>query len=276
MKLSIITINFNNLNGFKKTFDSVVNQTFTDYEWIVIDGGSTDGSREFIEAHKESFSYWVSEPDRGIYNAMNKGILQANGEYVNFMNSGDYYADNSTLSEIFGKSHTADILYGFLIEEFSHDVICKRTAKKTIKWHDLYDSTLPHQGSFIRRSLFDTIGLYDENLKVASDAQWFSQAIILHHISYKYIPQLVAIDQPGGISHTMDLSEESIKRRKGVFPDFITDMDVYSIRWVELLRTSKFAYFIFRIAVFIARQKQKFRIKRTTRQLLKSAGNLKD
>ena len=276
MKLSIITINFNNLKGLKKTFDSVVNQTFTDYEWIVIDGGSTDGSREFIDAHKESFSYWVSEPDRGIYNAMNKGILQANGEYLSFMNSGDYYADNSTLSEIFGKSHTADILYGFLIEEFSHDVICKRTAKKTIKWHDLYFSTLPHQGSFIRRSLFDTIGLYDENLKAVSDAKWFSQAIFLHHISYKYIPQLVAISQPGGLSSTMDISEESIKRRKGVFPDFITVMDVYSILWVELLRTSKFAYFIFRIAVFIARQKQKFRIKRTTRQLLKSAGNLKD
>lgn len=77
MKLSIITINFNNLEGLKKTFKSVVNQTFDDYEWIIIDGSSTDGSKEFIEANQEKFSYWISEPDRSVYHAMNKGIRQA-------------------------------------------------------------------------------------------------------------------------------------------------------------------------------------------------------
>lgn len=117
MKLSIITINLNNLEGLKKTFESVFNQTFTDYEWIVIDGGSTDGSREFIEAHQDSFSYWSSEPDRGIYNAMNKGILQANGEYLSFLNSGDYYADSETLANVFCTNHEADILFGYMIRE---------------------------------------------------------------------------------------------------------------------------------------------------------------
>ena len=92
MKLSIITVNLNNLEGLKKTYESVVSQTFTDYEWLVIDGGSTDGSREFIEQHQDKFAYWCSEPDKGIYNAMNKGIVRAKGEYLNFMNSGDYFA----------------------------------------------------------------------------------------------------------------------------------------------------------------------------------------
>lgn len=117
MKLSIITVNLNNLEGLKKTYESVVSQTFTDYEWLVIDGGSTDGSREFIEQHQDKFVYWCSEPDKGIYNAMNKGIMRAKGEYLNFMNSGDCFACEETLLGVFGKLRTADILYGYVTEE---------------------------------------------------------------------------------------------------------------------------------------------------------------
>lgn len=104
MTLSIITVNLNNLEGLKRTYDSVVSQTFTDYEWLVIDGGSTDGSREFIEQHQDKFAYWCSEPDKGIFNAMNKGIVRAKGEYLNFMNSGDCFACEETVAEVFGKT----------------------------------------------------------------------------------------------------------------------------------------------------------------------------
>jgi len=83
-KLSIITINYNNCAGLKRTIDSVVSQSFKDYEWIVIDGGSKDGSKDLIEQYSDSFTYWVSEPDNGIYNAMNKGIEKANGEWMLF------------------------------------------------------------------------------------------------------------------------------------------------------------------------------------------------
>ena len=112
MKLSIITINYNNLEGLKKTYESVVCQTWTDYEWIIIDGGSTDGSREFIEEHQDKFAYWCSEPDKGVYNAMNKGIAKAQGEYLNFMNSGDRFYDHQTLNEVFSSGFQEDILYG--------------------------------------------------------------------------------------------------------------------------------------------------------------------
>ena len=94
MILSIITIN---LEGLKRTYESIVHQTFTDYEWIVIDGGSTDGSHEFIEEHEEKCSYWCSEPDKGIFNAMNKGVLHANGQYCLFLNSGDHFYGNKIL-----------------------------------------------------------------------------------------------------------------------------------------------------------------------------------
>ena len=98
MKLSIITVNYNNKAGLQKTIDSVVCQTWRDFEWIVIDGGSTDGSKELIEQYQQHFAYWCSEPDKGVYNAMNKGISKAKGEYLNFMNSGDCFYNEYSLS----------------------------------------------------------------------------------------------------------------------------------------------------------------------------------
>lgn len=276
MKLSIITINYNNLDGLKRTYNCVVTQSFTDYEWIVIDGGSTDGSREFIEAHQDSFSHWVSEPDRGVYHAMNKGILQAHGEYLSFMNSGDYYADSETLAEVFKNCNYADILFGYVIGEQTKDIYFPEVMTNNIHWSKIINSTIPHQGSFIRRSLFEDIGLYDESYKISADRKFFSSALINYSASYEFIPKPIAIFNQHGISASNDIEEEISRQRKVILPNFINELDVYSIQWVDLLRTSKFAYFIFRIAVFIARQKQKFRIKRTTRQLLESAGNLKE
>ena len=114
MKLSIITVNYNNRDGLQKTIDSVICQTFKDYEWIIIDGGSTDGSRELIEQYQDHFAYWCSEPDKGVYNAMNKGIAKAKGEYVNFMNSGDCFADANVLERLFADGYDEDIIAGLV------------------------------------------------------------------------------------------------------------------------------------------------------------------
>src|SRR5690348_17657794 len=107
-KLSIITINLNNVKGLQKTMESVFAQTFTDYEYIIIDGGSTDGSVSEIKKHQNKLVYWISENDKGIYNAMNKGIVKANGEYILFMNSGDYLYTDNTIKEVFQKSNNED------------------------------------------------------------------------------------------------------------------------------------------------------------------------
>ena len=112
MKLSIITVNFNNVEGLRKTAESIVSQTFQDFEWIVIDGGSTDGSKELIEQYSDRIAYWCSEKDSGIYNAMNKGVRYAKGEYINFMNSGDCFADSSVLSDVSERLLDNVILYG--------------------------------------------------------------------------------------------------------------------------------------------------------------------
>ena len=125
MKLSIITINYNNLEGLKRTYESVVSQTCQDFEWIIIDGGSTDGSKEFIEEHRDKFAYWCSEPDKGIYNAMNKGISKAKGEYLNFMNSGDEYADERVIEEFIDTKWEEDVILGdaFFVGEFETEKI---------------------------------------------------------------------------------------------------------------------------------------------------------
>ncbi|MFT4805390.1 MAG: glycosyltransferase involved in cell wall biosynthesis, partial [Psychroserpens sp.] len=100
MKLSIITINFNNAVGLKKTIESVVNQTSNDFEYIVIDGGSNDGSVDVIKEYEAKVSYWVSEVDKGIYHAMNKGILLAKGDYLEFLNSGDILVNETVIQKI--------------------------------------------------------------------------------------------------------------------------------------------------------------------------------
>jgi len=110
-KLSIITVNLNNAEGLRKTIESVVTQTFTDFEYIIIDGGSTDGSVEIIKLYADKITYWVSEPDKGIYNGMNKGIMVAKGEYCQFLNSGDWLVNENVLKEVFAD---VDIVYGDL------------------------------------------------------------------------------------------------------------------------------------------------------------------
>ena len=96
-KFSIITVNYNNLEGLKKTVESVKNQTYQKFEYIVIDGGSYDGSLEFIKDNESLLDYWVSEPDSGVYQAMNKGIEKATGEYLLFLNSGDHFCNTKVL-----------------------------------------------------------------------------------------------------------------------------------------------------------------------------------
>ncbi|MCC6690867.1 MAG: glycosyltransferase, partial [Bacteroidia bacterium] len=114
-KLSVISINLNNRLGLEKTIKSVIDQSFQDFEYIVIDGASTDGSIDVIKANADKFSYWVSEKDKGIYHAQNKGIAHANGEYLLFLNSGDYLYSSNVLQTFFSKNYSEDILYGDLM-----------------------------------------------------------------------------------------------------------------------------------------------------------------
>lgn len=208
MRYSIITINYNNREGLQKTIESVVNQSYKDFEYIVIDGGSTDGSREVIEDFTDYISYWESEPDKGIYNAMNKGIKAAHGDYLNFMNSGDCFYDNNVLSTILPHLG-ADIVTGKSInEDYSARPFHVSEHPTMVQF---YNNTVDHQASFISRNLFRG-SLYDENYQIVSDWKFYVEKIIFQNCSFSLMPVLVAICQNGGISEVRkDLDAEERK-----------------------------------------------------------------
>lgn len=117
MKLSIITVNFNDAGGLERTIKSVISQTFCDYEFIIIDGGSTDGSVEIIKVYSDRIDYWVSEMDRGIYHAMNKGVDQAHGDYCLFLNSGDSFYNDEVLEKLSKFESNDDIIVGKVVSK---------------------------------------------------------------------------------------------------------------------------------------------------------------
>ena len=199
MKLSIITINYNNRAGLQKTIDSVICQTWRDFEWIVIDGGSTDGSKELIEKYHEHFSYWCSKPDKGIYNAMNKGVKHASGQYVNFLNSGDIYYSPNVLEDIFSHNLWGRIIVGHTVYMTDNaKFVYSRVYRENLVLH-LYTKTISHQSSFIQRSLLFDFP-YDEKLIIVSDWKFWIQTIVLRDITCQMIDTIVVVQEPYGLS----------------------------------------------------------------------------
>jgi len=205
MKYSIITINYNNRYGLRKTIESVVNQTYKDFEFIIIDGGSTDGSVDVIKEYSDKIDYWVSEPDKGIYNAMNKGVLQAHGEYLNFMNSGDCFYNKEVLCD--ASNYNGDILSGNI---FRNDIEKIVYYNSDVSFKTLC-SEFNHQGLFFHKSIFKK-RLYDETFKIVSDWKLVLEATLIDNFSYKHIDIVVARYEAGGLSSNADM----IKREKDI------------------------------------------------------------
>ncbi|GHU81677.1 glycosyl transferase [Bacteroidia bacterium] len=232
MKLSIITINYNNREGLKKTIESVVSQTFRDYEYIIIDGGSTDGSVEIIKQHADQITYWISEPDKGIYDAMNKGIRQSKGEYCQFLNSGDRLYSNTVLSAVFQEDYAEDLVTGNVIEQYKHKTVLRKGRAyiceqkgKSLTLFDMVSGTITHPTTFIRKKLFDQYGLYNENYKIVSDWVFFLETIGLNGVKVKYIDINIAYFDMYGISIIdSDLREnERMEVLKNLLPPTIFD-----------------------------------------------------
>jgi len=220
MKLSIITVNLNNCRGLKRTINSVVPQTFKDYEWIIIDGGSTDGSRELIEEYSSHFAYWVSEPDKGIYNAMNKGIARSKGDYLQFLNSGDWLLSPMTLEEVFSKQFSEDIIYGDIKLYECSRLIKTEIFPEVMNMDLLFDYSLGHNSCFIKKRLFMD-HLYDESLRIVSDWKFFLQEY-LEGTSFRHIDVLVGCFDNSGISGT--LSEQHHRERQQVISEFAVEL----------------------------------------------------
>ena len=229
MKFSIITVNFNNREGLRKTIESVINQSYKDFEYIVIDGGSTDGSRDVIQQYANRINYWVSEPDKGIYNAMNKGIAKATGDYLNFMNSGDCFYDNEVLKNVESYGYDADIITGRDYHYSEEKQIGHASIQPPrLSMITFFNATLDHQSSFIKRNLFDN-SPYCEDYHLVSDWIFFTEKIVSEKKSVQFIPDIICRREEGGISEQQSkLNRKEICQwlhhylPQGVYDDYST------------------------------------------------------
>jgi len=225
--LSIITINKNNASGLEKTIQSVLCQTSNDFEYIIIDGASTDRSVELIKNHVDRINYWVSETDTGIYNAMNKGIKKAQGEYCLFLNSGDIFISPETLENVFKEinGNPADIFYSNKVKSNKSIAIFPKNLNNF-----LLHGKINHQNTFIKSSLFHEHGFYNENLKLVSDWEFFLKELYIYKSTFCHINTNISLYDNHGISvQNQELHNyENTIAIKNVFQDLSSTIIEYS------------------------------------------------
>lgn len=224
---SIITVTRNNRAGLLRTAESVRNQTFVDYEWIVIDGSSSDGTQNFLS---ENNIPHISEPDRGIYDAMNKGMDRTHGEYVIFMNAGDRFAAPDVLADMAARIgiHRPDMIYGDAREGDE-----TRSFLKRAKPHHTIDDGLftHHQAIFYRRAALNGLR-YDLSYRIAADYD-LTRKILIHGAPVFYVPLAVCLFEPGGVSQTRAAEgrrEQFVIRSRGGVNVFKNAM-IYARQW---------------------------------------------
>jgi len=253
MKLSIITINYNNANGLKKTMESVLAQTSQEFEYIVVDGGSTDGSKEVIMHFANHLTIspshhlrWLSEPDTGIYNAMNKGIRMAKGEYVQFLNSGDYLVANDVTARMLNflnirnqelktnNEKEISIVYGNMLKVLKDGSVFYNKEIPNVSMLTFFRGTINHSSAYIQKKLFDQYGLYDESLKIVADWKFYLITVGLHNEKLEYADIDMTYFDTSGISNTnsvQDRDERRIVLEALLPPLVLKDYDAY---WFDI------------------------------------------
>ena len=204
MKVSLITIAYNSAATIEDTIKSIVAQEYSNIEYIIIDGGSTDNTLSIIEKYKESISTIISEPDKGIYDAMNKGVQNATGDLVGILNSDDIYTDNKVVSNIVEAIGNKDSIYADLVY-----VNRDNTDKVTRYWKSgKYRKGIfkkgwmpPHPTFFIKKSCYDQYGIYNLQLKSAADYELMLRMLHKHNISVAYLPEVITKMRIGGQSN---------------------------------------------------------------------------
>lgn len=228
MTLSIITINYNNAPGLQDTVESVIRQTFTDFEYLIIDGGSSDESIDVIKKYESKIDYWISEKDRGVYHAMNKGIVKAKGDYLLMLNSGDCLINNNVLNLVFGSGvNNEDILYGNVDWQKNNQYFTQSVFPPLLTFGFFWNKSLGHQAAFIKKTVHEKTGLYDESSKVISDWKFFVLAVCKYEASYKHVGATLALCDCTGLSWNSEnfsfMKEEKQKVLQDYFPLFYDD-----------------------------------------------------
>ena len=262
MTLSIITINRNNAAGLEKTMQSVAAQNIKEFEYIVIDGASTDNSVEVIKRRESEFAHliWVSEPDKGIYNAMNKGLHRASGDYIQILNSGDVLAEDNVIERMVSalkEKNYPEILYGNMLKAFNDGRVIRDRgfAGSDPTMIGFIHGTLNHDPVYILRSLFDRFGYYREDLPITADWRWYVEAIPFGGIVPVYVDIDVTVFDMTGISETQverrELErDEELKKilPVGVYKDYM----MYSFPMEQYRRIKRYTV-VYKLFYFVER-----------------------
>jgi len=221
MRISIVTVCLNEARTLRETCQSICQQTVQDFEWVVIDGGSTDGSLDILADYQKWMTVLVSEPDRGVYDAMNKGIERATGDYLVFLNAGDKFYSESVLERV-SRTSSVDLIFGDLACQEADGNVTIKSFPETLPPDFLRHNMLPHQASFFRRGLFQEYGGYDTSYRIAGDYELFCRLLRKGNISTARIPAILAIFSIGGISSDRAYRNlrklENHRVRKDYFP----------------------------------------------------------
>lgn len=244
VKLSVITINYNNRKGLAKTIASVAGQVWQQFEYVVIDGGSTDGSKELITGYQR-INYYVSEKDKGVYHAMNKGIQAAKGEYVIFMNSGDCFYDAEVLEDVQSRlNNEYGIVYGNSAFVSDAGYYEEKVPPSTLSFGHFIHDGLNHQAVFIKRSLFFKHFLYNESYKLNSDWEFFIYILCKENEPYLYINRFICFYDFTGFSSSLAIrnsfDEERAATLQKYFPLLTEDAEK-----LEILRTKRMQQVIY-------------------------------
>lgn len=198
---SVITINLNNREGLRRTIRSVVSQAFSDFEYIVVDGNSSDGSIDVIQSFEMHITKSLIGKDTGVYNAMNKGLSVATGKYVVFLNSGDEFKENETLKTVHDLTFNKDFVFCD-IEIFNGDIVRIGRQPNLLSTRFLLTGMICHQSIFAKRTLFESTGPFDESYKVYGDYEWILRSLWKLKASYTHVPHVLVRYEEVGLSNT--------------------------------------------------------------------------
>lgn len=272
--LSIITVNLNNKIGLQKTIESVVNQTFNDYEFIIIDGGSDEGSTKVIKEYEDKITFWCSEKDSGIYNAMNKGISHSNGGYLLFLNSGDSLVNEKVLEKVFNINQDKDILLGNCNIWEKEQIIFTTDFNQNLTLRNFYKSTIPHQSAFIKKSLFEQYGLYDENYKIHGDFEFWLRTIIKQNCTVENLNILITDYNNEGFSTKIENKYISNLEVKRIFSEYIPERVLKDYEfWLHEKKEMKALYWIKSKPIFYSLNKFVYTIAGKISLIRKSISN---
>ncbi len=220
-RVSIITVTYNALDSLKRTVGSVVRQLSQDYEFIVVDGASSDGTADYLRGEAEGVTFWVSEPDGGIYEAMNKGVRMSKGDYCIFLNAGDCFVDSGVLRNVIPFLDDTDIVIGNQINVGTNGRINDYTrAAGSLSLDNLLLSAVKHQSAFIRREVLLNHP-YDESLRLVSDWKLFLELFLDGSLSWKAVNVDISFFFDGGASdRNRELGRKERLEVLSAYPDY--------------------------------------------------------